>query len=120
MEPVFTLPWPEFHLAGRLQEKFPKTKGYSLMIPMSRQEKGIDLAILKQTRSGSYTVTFQVKASRTWIAANGRTTRPRTGRRIFRYTMRFNNFELPEQADFFLLSGMYAPDTLRTRRVDAR
>jgi hypothetical protein len=27
MEPVFTLPWPEFHLAERLQAKFPKSDG---------------------------------------------------------------------------------------------
>jgi hypothetical protein len=34
--------------------------------------------------------------------------------------MRFSTFELPEQADFFLLSGMFAPDTIRTVRVEAR
>src|SRR5687767_1675429 len=110
MEPVFTLSWPEFHLAGRLQAKFPKTKGYSLMISMSRQEKGFDLAILKRTRTRSRAATFQVKASRTWVAPAGRTTRPRSGRRIFRYTMWFNHFVLPEEADFFLLCGMFAPD----------
>lgn len=119
MEPVFTLPWPEFHLAGRLQAKFPKSAAYSLMIPMSRQEKGIDLAILKRTPTGSRCATFQVKASRTWISSGERIVRPRTGRRIFRYTMRFNNFPLPEQADFFLLSGMFAPDPHRTQRVEA-
>lgn len=119
MEPVFTLPWPEFHLAERLQEKLPKDAAYSLMIPMSRQEKGIDLAIMKRTPKGSRCATFQVKASRTWISAGDRTVRPRTGQRIFRYTMRFDNFRLPENADFFLLSGMFAPDPHRTKRVEA-
>ena len=47
-------------------------------------------------------------------------TRPRTGRRVFRYTMWFNHFVLPREADFFLLGGMFAPDVLRTQRVDAR
>src|SRR5688572_17161812 len=120
MEPVFTLPWPEFLLAERLQRAFPKNDGYSVMIPMSRQERGVDLAVLKRTKSGSNAATFQVKASRTWLSKPGRMVRPRTGRRIFQYTMRFSTFELPEQADFFLLSGMFAPDTIRTVRVEAR
>lgn len=34
--------------------------------------------------------------------------------------MRFNTFVVPEHADFFLLSGLFAPDPLRTRRVKPR
>jgi hypothetical protein len=121
MDPVFTLPWPEFHLAERLRAKFPKIAGYSIMIPLSRQEKGIDLAILKQHPTGSRVATFQVKASRTWISEESQIARRgQTHRRVFRFTMRFNNFALPEEADFFLLSGMYAPDPFRTLRVNAR
>src|ERR1019366_1210042 len=49
MDPVFTLQWPEFLLANRLQKLLPKKDGYSVLIPTSRQEKGIDLAVLKKS-----------------------------------------------------------------------
>lgn len=116
MEPVFTLPWPEFYLAERLQVKFPKSRGYSLLIPMSRQEKGYDLALIKCSPRGNRVVTFQIKASRTYIAE------PRVvnNRRRFRYTGFFNCFKVPDQADFILICSMFAPDPLRTRPVTAR
>lgn len=46
MDPVFTLQWPEFLLANRLQKFLPKSQGFSVLVPASRQEKGIDLAVL--------------------------------------------------------------------------
>ena len=116
MEPVFTLPWPEFYLAERLQGKFPKSRGYSLLIPMSRQEKGYDFALLKHSDERNRVATFQVKASRTYISE----ARTINDRRRFRYTGFFNRFEVPSQADFILISSMFAPDPLRTRPVDAR
>src|ERR1044072_3320255 len=86
MEPAFTLPWPEFHLAARLQKAFPKNAVYSVMAPMAREERVVDLAGLKRTKSGSNAATFQVKASRTWVSKEGRKVRPRTVRSIFQYT----------------------------------
>src|SRR5208282_4197151 len=47
MEPVFTLQWPEFVVAQRLQEYLPRKEGYSVLVPLSRQEEGIDLAVLR-------------------------------------------------------------------------
>jgi hypothetical protein len=115
MDPVFTLPWPEFHLANRLQGFLPKKDGYSIFVPLSRQEKGADLAIFKISPSGKRVITLQIKASRTWIAE------PRTNenRKRFQYTMRFNCFNVPKEADFILFLGMYSPEIQRTRRIEA-
>lgn len=70
MEPVFTLQWPEFVIAQRLQSLLPRKDGYSVLVPLSRQEKGIDLAMLHRTGTGtSVTTTIQVKAPRTYLHA---------------------------------------------------
>ena len=114
MDVVFTLQWPEFILANRLQEWLPKNKGFSVLVPASRQEKGIDLAVVRRNvNGGSRVVTLQIKASRTYEqAAPKRTTTKR-----FHFHTWFNRFDVPEEADFFLLFGMYALDASRTRRV---
>jgi hypothetical protein len=68
MDPVFTLQWPEFLVAERLQSLLPKKDGYSVLIPLSRQEKGVDLVIHRRDKSGASSVlTIQVKASRTYL-----------------------------------------------------
>jgi hypothetical protein len=116
MDPVFTLQWPEFLLANRLQRLFPKGQGYSVMIPTSRQEKGIDLALLKKAGARSTrAITFQVKASR--IYASEEPKRPD----VRRYKNRtwFGRFDVAREADFFLLVGLYAPDQGRTKRINS-
>jgi hypothetical protein len=113
MDPVFTLPWTEFHLADRLRTLLAKKDGYSIFIPLSRQEKGTDLAILRSSDSGKKFVTLQIKASRTWLAE------PRKSeKRRFKYTMRFNRSSVPKEADFFLFLGMYSPEIQRTQRIE--
>jgi hypothetical protein len=117
MDPVFTLQWPEFVVAQRLQSLLPPKEGYSILIPLSRQEKGIDLAVLHRRGNGSSgTTTVQVKASRTYIERPPK--REETVR--FRYNTWFNRFNVPERADFVILIGLYAPDLGRTTRVPAR
>lgn len=114
MDPVFTLQWPEFILANRLQKLLPKSEGFSVLIPASRQEKGIDLALLRKTRNGeSRVATIQIKASRTYTPEPPK----RESTKRFRFYTWFNRFEVPEEADFFLLFGMYAPDPSRTTKV---
>ena len=87
-----------------------------MLIPLSRQEKGIDLAILKKLGGAHRTVTIQIKASRAY-------SRPppvrETTKRFQHYTW-FRRFDVPEEADFILLFGMYAPDTGRTKSVTAK
>lgn len=116
MDPVFTLQWPEFVVAHRLQQRLPKKNGYSLLIPLSRQEKGVDLAILKKLGGAHRTVTIQIKASRTYPHPPPK--RAAT-RRFLHYTW-FRRFDVPADADFILLLGMYAPDQGRTKRVTAK
>ncbi len=65
MEPVFTLPYPEFCVAQRLHKLFPTAEGYSLFVPLSRQEKGVDL-MLAHRGGRTRAVTIQIKSSRTY------------------------------------------------------
>jgi hypothetical protein len=116
MDPVFTLQWPEFVLAHRLQQRLPKKDGYSLLVPLSRQEKGVDLAILKKLGGAHRTLTIQIKASR----AYSRPPPKRESTKRFQFYTWFRRFDVPEDADFILLFGMYAPDTGRTRPVTAK
>ena len=114
MDPVFTLQWPEFLLAERLQRLFPKSENFSVLVPASRQEKGIDLAVVhKRPGSRSRVALLQVKASRTYTPVPPK----RATTHWFRFNTWFNRFEPSTHADFFLLLGMYAPDPARTKRV---
>jgi hypothetical protein len=117
MEPVFTLQWPEFVVAERLQDLLPRKDGYSVLIPLSRQEKGIDLVVLRRNKSGqSFALTIQVKASRTYLP-----TVPKRKNTIrYKYYTWFNRFDVPDRADFVILFSMYAPDLGRTRPVSSR
>jgi hypothetical protein len=117
MDPVFTLQWPEFILANRLQKLLPKKEGYSVLIPTSRQEKGIDSAILKKRKGQNRVVTIQIKASRTYIRSKPP---KKSGIKSYAFYTWFNRFDVPEEADFILLFGMYAPDASRTRPVTAK
>ena len=116
MEPVFTLQWPEFVVAQRLQSLLPRKEGYCVLVPLSRQEEGIDIAVLHRSKNGkSDTITVQVKASRTYLPPAPK--REETKR--FRFYTWFNRFDVPDRADFVILFGMYAPDLSRTTRVSA-
>lgn len=116
MDPVFTLQWPEYLLAQELQRLFPKTKDYSVLVPASRQEKGVDLAIIrKQASAKSRVALLQVKASRTYSPEGPK----RDPDNWFKFYTWFNRFDPSPYADFFLLLGMYAPDTARTKPVNA-
>ncbi|OGW38686.1 MAG: hypothetical protein A2Y97_12275 [Nitrospirae bacterium RBG_13_39_12] len=116
MEPVFTVQWPEFVVAERLRKLLPARNGYSVLIPLSRQEKGIDLAVLRAMKSDqSFVITIQVKASRTYLPPQ-----PKLETTIrYKYYTWFKRFDVPDRADFVILFGMYAPDLGRTRRVSS-
>jgi hypothetical protein len=117
MEPVFTLQWSEFVVAQKLQKLLPQKDGYSILVPLSRQEKGIDLAVLhRQGNNLSKTTTVQVKASRTYLPPPPK--REKTVR--FQFYTWFNRFDVPDRADFVILFGMYAPNRGKTTRVSAK
>lgn len=106
MNPVFTLNYPELLVAESLQKHFPPTSGHSVLIPLSAQQKGYDIAVMRRTPQGSKVVTFQVKSSRTYVGTPGFA--PRTKMRNFAHYMWLKRFNVPSEADFFVLIGQYA------------
>jgi len=114
MDPVFTLQWPECLLAEQLQRLFPKLKNFSVLVPASRQEKEIDLAVVHKRPDGESRVALlQVKASRTYTPSPPK----RATTQRYRFFTWFNAFEPSDHADFFLLIGMYAPNSAQTKPV---
>ncbi|PKN96329.1 MAG: hypothetical protein CVU43_21280 [Chloroflexi bacterium HGW-Chloroflexi-5] len=108
MDGIFTLPYSEFEIVNIFQDKFKKSSGYSLYIPVSRQEKGVDFILfnskIKSVKS------FQVKSSRAYIhetkiKKNGELKPPK-----YRYHLWLNNFKRRYSqglADFYLIFGLY-------------
>ena len=117
MEPVFTIQWTEFLVTERLAELLPKKKGYSVLVPTSRQEKGFDVAVVRRSAGTSRVVTIQVKASRTYP---GKQPGVRSKKKHFRHNTWFNRFEVPAEADFFVLVSIYAPEDGSAKKVGAR
>lgn len=103
MEPVFSLPYPEFCVAQRLQSLFPSSAGYATYFPVSRQQPGVDLVLVRRRRSKTIAATIQVKSSRTYSRP---TNSFRTATR-FRYDTWFKTFSCSEQVDFFCLIALY-------------
>jgi len=116
VDPISTIPYPEFCVAQRLAKLLPAKLGYSLFVPASRQQRGVDLILAKRGRSGTKVATIQVKASRTYMHTRSRA--PRDG--TFRYHTWFNTFECPPEADFFCLVALYpAVDSAQRRDMGA-
>lgn len=61
----FSIEYPENHIAGQLQNDFPKNDNFSVSIPLSRQQKHFDLLLFNGNNKKS--LTFQVKSARTFI-----------------------------------------------------
>ncbi|MEK6873048.1 MAG: hypothetical protein AABW90_03480 [Nanoarchaeota archaeon] len=103
MEPIFTLPYPEHVIAEELNKYFPKKEGYSILIPLSRQQKGFDI-ILYNIKTKKV-ITIQVKSSRTY-EGNPNKKRSKYPERKF-YTW-FNTFKIEKgSADCYILFGVY-------------
>ena len=114
MEPIFTLPYAEFCVAQELARLLPPAKGYSLYVPVSRQQPGVDLLIARRRGQRIRVASIQVKSSRTY---SKRTTTART-KKPFLYDTWFKNFECPSEADFFCLVSLYpAVDQAQRREL---
>ncbi len=99
MENIFTLPYSEYKVAEELQNVFPKNKGFALLVPMSRQQKGFDLLIYSNKSKKSATI--QVKASRSWDHIP-------TGKHKYDTNFWFGNIKhVVGRADFYILFGVY-------------
>ncbi|MEO8327979.1 MAG: hypothetical protein ABI618_19185, partial [Nitrospirota bacterium] len=104
MDAVFTLPYSEFAVADLFIRTFKTKDGYSIFVPISRTEKGVDLLLTRRTDGGTRTLTFQIKASRTYAGTAPK--RKVKHRRYQNYTW-LNRFDVPKQADFVVLLGLY-------------
>jgi hypothetical protein len=113
MEPVFALPYSEYLAANLLSHHFKAKAGYSIFVPASRQEKGVDILLTKRDGGLLKCAAFQVKSSRTYSPVPPK--RETTVR--YSYTTWFNTFPVPEEADFFLLVGIYPPEENRTKKM---
>jgi hypothetical protein len=106
MDAVFTLPYSEFAIAESFIREFKAKDGYSVFVPVSRTEKGIDLVLTRRSGGVTKAVTFQIKSSRTYPGSAPK--RKVKHRRYQHYTW-LNRFDVPGQADFVVLFGLYAP-----------
>lgn len=102
MEPIFTLPYSEYEVANVLNEKL-KGKGFSIFVPTSRQEKGIDLILYHSPNQKIKTI--QVKSSRTYI--NHTESKTKNIPSKSKYCLWFKRFEPQKNSNLFLLVGIY-------------
>lgn len=116
MDAVFTLPYSEFAVADLFIKTFRAKEGYSIFVPVSRTEKGIDLVLTRRAAGVTRALTFQVKSSRTYA---GTAPKRKVKNRRYRYYTWLNRFEVPEQADFVLLFGLYPSEEGLARKGGA-
>ena len=115
MDPVFTVPYSEYRIANIFSEHFKGKDGYSLYVPLSRQEKGVDLLLGYRVKGMTKTLSWQVKSSRTYPHPPPK--RKTTQR--FKYYTWFNRFEVPSESDYCLLFGLYPPEERITQKSSA-
>jgi hypothetical protein len=106
MDPVFTIPYPEYAVASQLSHHLPNSQGYTIFVPASRQQKGVDLLVTYRSNRVIRAMSIQIKSSRTY---SQKTPGVRT-RKPFRYQTWYNNFEAPPEADFIFLIALYPND----------
>jgi hypothetical protein len=113
MEPIIVLPYSEYLAGNLLSHHFKKNVGYSIFVPASRQERGVDLLLTHRGDNFLKCASFQVKFSRTYSLVPPK----RAGTTRFSYYTWFNTFQVPTEADFFLLVGIYPPEELGRKKV---
>jgi hypothetical protein len=95
---TFTLPYPEYDIANLLQETFQKKNGFSVSIPLSRQQKGFDLLLVNE--KNKKVITIQVKSSRTYLSTKDTYE--------FEFYSWFNVFDIKDNvSDFYFLYMPY-------------
>ncbi len=97
MQPIFTMQYGEFAVADYLSKRI---KGASVFIPASAQEKGIDLLLYRYDHGCNKTSTVQIKMSRTYYSEKKNADFP--------YSLWFNRFTIQENANWYILVGIYA------------
>lgn len=95
MQAIFTMQYGEFAVADYLSKEI---KEASVFIPSSSQEKGIDLLLYKFSNGVNTVNTIQVKMSRAYYYPNKK----------YQGTLWLNRFEPQDNADWFIIVGIYA------------
>ncbi len=104
MEAIFTLPYSEYESIVQTQKRMKKDS-YSVFVPVSRQQKGIDFLILNLRNNKNLRV--QVKSSRSYVLKEKKN---HTNKQRFDYNFLFNNFSDKYHrglADIYYLFGLY-------------
>lgn len=96
----FSIEYPEYNIAGLLQDDFSKTNNFSVSIPLSRQQKYYDL--LLHNANNKKCLAIQVKSSRTYINTNT-TDNPND----YNYYAWLNNFQANTFSDFYFIFISY-------------
>ena len=107
MDPVFTLPYSEFVVAQQLAQLLPAKLGFSIHTPLSRQQKGVDLVVVRRRGRHSWAKTIQVKSSRTYSRRPVTKVQRKSSARRFRFYTWLKTFDCPPEADFFCLVALY-------------
>lgn len=108
MDAVFTLNYPEYAVAECLSNLLPKKEGYSLNVPLNRQQKGFDLLVYSSISGKSATI--QVKGSKSY---KNDPYKIETEKRRFNYGLWFNNFKYKTgAADFYILFGLFPKEDI--------
>lgn len=97
MQPLFTMQYGEFAVADYLSKRI---KGVSVFVPASAQEKGIDLLLYHYDHGCNKVNTIQVKMSRTYYSEKDTSDFP--------YYLWFNRFAVQQNANWYILVGIYA------------
>jgi len=114
MAGVFTLPYPEYVVATYLQKLLKVREGYSIQIPLSRQQKGIDLFVYSSKSRKAASV--QVKSSR---AYPGKAPKRKSMKEKFDNALWFRNFDYKGgMADFYILFGLYRKSGIINKRLN--
>ena len=107
MDGIFTLPYSEFEVINIIQKHFKKKDGFSVYIPTSRQQKGVDFIV--HNCLNNKILRFQVKSSRYYFnepcEKNGELKIPE-----FKYSLWFRNFIdkfNKSICDYYVLFGLY-------------
>jgi hypothetical protein len=101
MDGKFTLQWPEYAVMNKLADIFKK-EDYAVFVPVSRQQKGIDLLLFNAKNHKSLTI--QVKSSRTYLMGKEREDQG------LGYAIWLKNFAdkiAGAGADYYVIYGLY-------------
>lgn len=96
----FSIEYPEYHIAGLLQDDFKKADNFSVSIPLSRQQKYYDL--LLYNANNKKCLTIQVKSSRTYIKTD-----KIDDLNDYNYYAWLNNFQVSPHSDFYFIFISY-------------